>query len=58
MFGKIKRGDNVVIDANVVVNKDVPSGVTVAGVPAKVISEKGSINMVIYGEEVNVPFIE
>lgn len=42
LFGNIKIGDNVAIGANAVVNKDVPSGVSVAGVPAKVISDKGS----------------
>lgn len=42
LFGKIHIGDNVAIGANAVVNKDVPSNVTVAGVPAKIISNKGS----------------
>ena len=38
MIGKIYVGDNVVIGANAVVTKDVPSNCIVAGVPAKVIS--------------------
>lgn len=42
IFGKIKIGDNVAIGANAVVNKDFPDGVTIAGVPAKVVSNKGT----------------
>ncbi len=42
LFGKITIGDNVRIGANAVVNKDVMSGVTVGGIPAKVISETSS----------------
>lgn len=42
IFGGIKIGDNTAIGANSVVNKDVPSNVTIAGVPAKVISNKDS----------------
>ena len=30
------------IGANAVVNKDFPDGVTIAGVPAKVVSNKGT----------------
>lgn len=37
ILGKIKVGDNVIIGANAVVIKDVPSNSIVAGVPAKVI---------------------
>ena len=49
LYGKITIGDNAAIGANAVVNKDVPSGVTVAGVPAKVISHNSS--NVIHGDE-------
>lgn len=42
IYGPIKIGDNAVIGANAVVNRDVPAGVTVAGSPAKVISNQGS----------------
>ena len=42
IFGKIKIGNNVAIGANAVVNKDFPDGVTIAGVPAKIISNKGT----------------
>lgn len=48
LFGRIKIGDNVAIGANAVVNKDVPDNVTVAGVPAKIISYKPS--NVIHGD--------
>jgi serine O-acetyltransferase len=41
IFGNIKIGDGVVIGANAVVNKNIPSNVTIAGVPAKIIKENG-----------------
>jgi serine O-acetyltransferase len=37
ILGGIKIGDNVKVGANAVVLKDVPSGATVVGIPAKVI---------------------
>lgn len=40
VIGPIRVGDNVEIGANSVVVKDVPSNVTVAGVPAKIIKYK------------------
>lgn len=42
LFGKIIIGNNVAIGANSVVNKDFPDDVTVAGVPAKIVSNKGT----------------
>lgn len=42
MFGGINIGDNCVIGANAVVNKSFPSNCTIAGVPAKKISDKTS----------------
>ena len=45
IFGDIKIGDNVAIGANSVVNKDFPSNVSIAGVPAKIISNKGSLKI-------------
>ena len=53
LYGKITIGDNVAIGANAVVNKNVPSHVTVAGVPARIINEHGSEGMIIKGAEVN-----
>ena len=41
VIGDISIGDNAIIAAGAVVTKDVPSGATVAGVPAKVISRNG-----------------
>jgi serine O-acetyltransferase len=37
ILGKIRIGDDVNIGANAVVVKDVPSGATVVGIPAKII---------------------
>lgn len=46
LFGKIKIADNIAIGANSVVNKDfVEPGITIAGVPAKKISDKGSFEL-------------
>lgn len=42
IFGKIRVGDNVAIGANAVVNKDIPNGAVVVGIPGKIISYKGS----------------
>jgi serine O-acetyltransferase len=49
IFGAITIGDGVAIGANAVVNRDVPSGVTIGGVPAKVISQRGSRDLIIDG---------
>lgn len=40
--GKIHVGDDVMIGANSLVNRDVPAHCTVVGVPAVVVSERGS----------------
>jgi serine O-acetyltransferase len=42
IYGGIAIGDRVVIGANAVVGRDVPDGVTVGGVPAKIISPRDS----------------
>ena len=43
MFGNIKIGNNVAIGANAVVNKSFEeNGITIAGVPAKKVSDKGN----------------
>ena len=42
VIGPITIGDNVRIGANAVVNRDVPPGVTVAGVPAKIVRRSAS----------------
>lgn len=41
IIGGVTIGDNVVVGAGAVVTKDVPSGCVVAGIPAKVVSQKG-----------------
>ncbi|MGI3781037.1 MAG: hypothetical protein ACRYG2_09685, partial [Janthinobacterium lividum] len=45
LYGGITVGDRVVIGANAVVGRDVPDGVTVAGAPARVVSQKDSAAM-------------
>jgi serine O-acetyltransferase len=42
VVGKISVGDDVLIGANSLVNRDVPSHCTVLGVPATIVSEKDS----------------
>ena len=42
-YGDIKIGDNVGMGANAVVNKSFESNLTIAGVPAKVISQVGPL---------------
>ena len=45
IFGGIHIGDNVVIGAGTVVMKDVPSGCTVVGNPARIVKRDGlSVN--------------
>ena len=41
-------GNDVIIGANAVVTKDAPSGSVIAGIPAKVISQKGSGISLLY----------
>ena len=52
IFGPISIGNNVAIGANAVVNKSFPEdNITLAGVPAKIISHKGSDGFLIKGAE-------
>lgn len=51
VFGGITVGDNVAIGANAVVNRDVPCDVTVAGNPARVVSHRGAVELIIPGTE-------
>jgi len=50
LFGEITIGNNVTIGANAVVNRDIPNNVTVGGIPAKIISNKSSLENDIYPE--------
>ncbi|MFA6580838.1 MAG: serine acetyltransferase [Paludibacter sp.] len=50
LFGNINIGNNVAIGANAVVNSDVPDNVTVGGIPAKIISQKSSIEQEFFPE--------
>ena len=53
LFGEIFIGPNTVIGANAVVNKSFPEGnQTIAGIPAKVISQKSSEGLLIKGFEI------
>jgi serine O-acetyltransferase len=47
IVGKINIGNNVVIGANSVVNHDLPDNAVAAGMPAKIISMKGSQDYIV-----------
>jgi serine O-acetyltransferase len=55
LIGKIEIGDDVAIGANAVVTKSVPDCAVVVGVPAKVISYRGSFDFVLYETMHNDP---
>lgn len=50
IIGDVTIGDNCVVGAGAVVTKDVPSGCVVAGVPAKILSQKGEeiVNLYVH----------
>jgi serine O-acetyltransferase len=48
IFGKIKIGNDVAIGANAVVTKDLPDNAVAVGIPAKIISYKGSQDFIVY----------
>ncbi|HOK35672.1 MAG TPA: serine acetyltransferase [Paludibacteraceae bacterium] len=50
IFGNITIGNNVAIGANSVVNKNIPDNVTIGGIPAKIISNKSSIDLGVFPE--------
>ena len=50
LYGRIVIGNNVIIGANAVVNKSFPGGnCTIAGVPARIISERSTVGMFSQG---------
>lgn len=55
IFGKIRIGDNVAIGANAVVLKDVPDNATVVGVPGRILENRGSKDMLRYGDRSVIP---
>ena len=52
LFGDITIGDNVAVGANAVVNKSFRSDISIAGVPAKIISQTGAKESGVYPESV------
>jgi serine O-acetyltransferase len=52
IFGGIIIGDNVAIGANAVVNKSfAEGGITIGGIPARVISEKSTAGLFVHGDD-------
>ena len=51
VLGPIEVGSDVAIGANAVVVRDVPAGVSVGGVPAKIISRNGSAQYIRVGRD-------
>ncbi|SMC23050.1 serine O-acetyltransferase [Andreprevotia lacus DSM 23236] len=59
LYGKIVLGDNMVIGANAVVNRSFPEGnCTIAGAPAKVISDRTSAGGLVRGHQQTVETAE
>jgi len=55
LFGDIIIANNIAIGANSVVNKSfIEPGITIAGIPAKKVSDKGSENLVINGAKIQI----
>lgn len=44
ILGGVQIGDHAVVGAQAVVNRDVPAGATVVGVPARVVRQAGSVD--------------
>ena len=50
IYGPVTLGDNVAVGANAVVNKSFGSNVTLGGVPARIIAEKGAMEQGVFGD--------
>ena len=48
IFGQVSIGDDVAVGANAVVTKSIPDCAVVVGVPAKIISFRGSFDFILY----------
>lgn len=53
VIGPVRVGNGVAIGANAVVCRDVPAGVSVGGVPARIISAKGSAPYLQVGQKLS-----
>ena len=49
IYGPVTLGDNVAVGANAVVNKSFGSNVTLGGVPARIVAEKGAMEQGVFG---------
>lgn len=52
LFGNISIGNNVAIGANSVVNKSFNNNTIIAGIPAKIISNKSSMEIMVFPDEI------
>lgn len=50
IYGPVTLGDNVAVGANAVVNKSFGSNVTLGGVPARIVAEKGAMEQGVFGD--------
>ena len=50
IYGLVTLGDNVAVGANAVVNKSFGSNVTLGGVPARIVAEKGAMEQGVFGD--------
>ena len=50
IYGPVTLGDNVAVGANAMVNKSFGSNVTLGGVPARIVAEKGAMEQGVFGD--------
>ena len=53
IFGNIEIGNNVAIGANAVVNKSFPDNVTIGGIPARILSDRSSLELNVFPDCIN-----